>query len=51
LVTLLLADRKPELIKLMPDNFDGGVAFVIGKNLPIYSFGDSGWRMERRYEL
>jgi hypothetical protein len=51
LVSLLLADRNPELIKLMPNNFDGWVAFVIRKNLPIYSFRDGGWRMERRYEL
>lgn len=51
LVTLLLADRKPELVRLMPDNFDGWVAFVIAKNLPIYSLRDGGWRAERRYEL
>jgi len=51
LVTVLLADRNPELANLLQDSFDGWVAFLIGKNLPIYSLRDGGWRIEKRYEL
>jgi hypothetical protein len=51
LITIILADRNPELVTLLQDNFDGWVAFVIGKNRPIYSLRDGGWRVEKRYEL
>src|SRR5262249_41616842 len=51
LVTMVLAGRNPELIELLPDNFDGWVAFIIGRNLPIYSVRDHGWRMESKYEF
>ena len=51
LVQLFLAGREPELIKLMPDNYDGWVAFVIGKASLTYSLRDEGFRMEKLYEL
>jgi hypothetical protein len=43
LVTLILADRKPELIKLMPDNFDGWGGIRDRKKSANLQF--SGWRM------
>jgi hypothetical protein len=51
LVMLHLADRKPELIDLLPDNYDGWVAFITAKILPIFSLKDGGWRIECKYEL
>ncbi|MGO8953995.1 MAG: hypothetical protein ACLPWS_09985 [Rhodomicrobium sp.] len=51
LVTMMLCERSPELVNLLPDNFDGWVAIIIGKALPIYSLHDGGWRMEKKYEL
>ena len=53
LVTVILADRNPELVNLIPDNFDGWIAYIIGKHHsePIYSLRDGGWRIEKRYEL
>lgn len=51
LVTMILSDRSPALVDLLPDNFDGWVALIIGKNLPIYSLHDGGWRIEKKYEL
>jgi hypothetical protein len=51
LVRIHLADRKSELIDLLPDNYDGWVAFITAKLLPIFSVKDGGWRIERKYEL
>jgi hypothetical protein len=51
LITIMLADRDPELVNLLQDSFDGWVALVIAKNRPIYSLRDGGWRVEKRYEF
>jgi hypothetical protein len=50
LVTVLFAARDAEFARLVPES-DGWVAFIIGRNLPIYSLRDGGWRIEKRYEL
>ena len=51
LVTVLLADRKPELFELLKESFDGWVGFVVAKNELTYSFRAGGWLIEKRYEL
>jgi hypothetical protein len=51
LVEIHLTGRESELIDLLPDNYDGWVAFITAKVLPIFSVKDRGWRIERKYEL
>jgi hypothetical protein len=50
LVTVILAGRDAQLVDLLPGS-DGWIAFIIGKNLPVYSLRDRGWIMEKKYEL
>jgi hypothetical protein len=51
LVTIHLVERNSELVNLNPHNYDGWVAFITAKMLPIFSVKDGGWRIERKYEF
>jgi hypothetical protein len=50
LVTVLLAGRDDEFAKLLPES-GGWIAFIIGKNRPVYSLREGGWLMDKKYEL
>lgn len=50
LVTVILAGRDAELVNLLQGS-DGWIAFIIGKNRPVYSLRDGGWIIEKKYEL
>ena len=50
LVTVLLAAQDAEYASLVSEN-DGWIAFIIGRNFPIYSLRDGGWRVDKKYEL
>ncbi len=50
LVTVMLAGQEDRLAKIIPET-EGWIAFIIGKNEPVYSFRDRGWRVDKKYEL